>query len=110
MAGKPKKRSRILGGTVEIDGIALAWELASEPGWSPDGFRGARVQISLIRAAGRPLIVQFPYDSKAGDSQRPRIPVVTVEAVTREAMADGWDPESRGRPYHFATTAELEAG
>jgi hypothetical protein len=109
-AKQAKRKKRVLTGTADVDGLGLSWELISEPGWTSDGFRGARVEISLTRAAGRPLIVQFPYDPAAAHPQRPKIPPTIVEAAAREAMTDGWDPESRGRPYHFSTEAKLEAG
>ncbi len=42
--------------------------------------------------------------------QRPKLSVAIVELETRAAMAEGWNPESRGRGVHFIATTALELG
>jgi hypothetical protein len=55
----------------------------------------------------RELILEYPFPNKrAGNGspqipQRPKFSVKTIEADVRRAVAFGWDPLSRGKPFVF---------
>lgn len=91
-----------------VDGLALAWELLSEPQWSNsgDGYIGLRVGVRLVDAATRELIIEYPYprDRRGFNKpvpQRPQISQPMVELSVREAIAAGWDPHSRGKAFIY---------
>ncbi len=99
-----------MAGALEIDGLALAWELVSEPQRTADGRKGLCVSVRRAKGAHRELTIEYPYDKTAYLPQRPRLSASIVEAETRAAMAEGWDPESRGRGVYFMATTALEVG
>lgn len=111
MAGglKSKRRKRTIEGAVMIDDLALQWELVSEPQWSNsgDGYKGLCISVRVAGEARRELILEYPYpEGRDGRPlpvpQRPPVSPKIVEADIRRALADGWDPASRGKAlvYH----------
>lgn len=69
------------------------------------------IHVRVAEGARRELHMEYPAVTpekngytKIGYSPRPGIVASKVEADVREAMAAGWDPESRGKPfvYHLA--------
>jgi hypothetical protein len=110
MHGQKKRRKRSMAGEFEIDGLALAWELVSEPQSTTDGVKGLCVSVRLAEGARRELTIEYPYDPRAFFPQRPKLTAAAVEAETRAAMAQGWNPESRGRAAYFMATTALELG
>lgn len=110
---KPKKRA--LGGVVTVDGIALIWNVKSEPAWgATDGDTGLRLSVMKYdetltrhgeRKAWRELILQFPFERKQRHPSRfPEKPRVTPEMLTagvRLAVEAGWSPHGRGRPFEL---------
>jgi hypothetical protein len=110
MHGQKKRRKRSISGEFEIDGLHLAWELVSEPQWTTDGPKGLCVLVRLARGAHRDLTIEYPYDRATFLPQRPKLTAAIVEAETRAAMAQGWNPESRGRGVHVMATTTLELG
>jgi hypothetical protein len=89
MHGQKKRRKRSLAGALEIDGLALAWELVSEPQWTGEGQKGLCVSVRLAEGAHRELTIEYPYDKTAYLPQRPKLSAAIVEAETRAAMAEG---------------------
>jgi hypothetical protein len=105
MHGQKKRRKRTLDGSIVLDGNTLSWSLLSEPLWSTEhGFVGLRIAVKAEDGAHRELILEYPYPKTKGGSelplpQRPPISGKTVESDTRQAMAAGWDPNSRGKTF-----------
>lgn len=99
-----------MAGEFEIDGLALVWELVSEPQGTTDGPKGLCVSVRLAEGGRRELTIEFPFDRSAYFPQRPRLTAAIVQAETRAAIAEGWNPESRGRGVYFLATTELELG
>lgn len=97
-------------GAFETDGLKLAWELVSEPQWTTDGPKGLCVTVRLAHGSHRDLTIEFPYDRTAFLPQRPKLSAAIVEAETVAAIANGWDPESRGRTILHMATSKLELG
>jgi hypothetical protein len=99
-----------MGGALEIDGFALVWELVSEPQWTTQGAKGLCVSVRMAEGSHRELTIEYPYDKTAFLPHRPKITASVVEAEIRNAIAQGWNPESRGRPTLFMATTMLELG
>jgi hypothetical protein len=103
----PKQRKRSIEATVEIDGFDLRWELRRELQWSAaDGYKGMAISVRLIDGKHRELVLEYPAPPKKTTWQvhlleRPKIVPSAVEADIRQAMAAGWKPASRGRPFAF---------
>jgi hypothetical protein len=106
-----KRRKHQLQGTAQVEGIALVWELISEPQKHPDyGYIGARISVRVEEVARRELIVEFPFPTdKNGDylpvTPRSSFKQVEIDNAVRLATEDGWDPGSRGKAYHFKVPA-----
>ena len=105
MHGQKKRRKRTLDGSIPVDGMTLSWNLLSEPLWSTEhGYVGLRVGVRTEDEAYRELILEYPYPKTKGGSalplpQRPSISAKLIEADVRQAMAAGWDPNSRGKVF-----------
>jgi len=113
--GLKKRRKRTIEGTATMDGIAMTWELTSEPQWSNsgDGYKGMCISVHVANEARRELIIEYPYPTN-GDGrplpvpQRPTITPKIVEASIGEALAAGWDPSSRGKAFVFYPPAQAK--
>jgi hypothetical protein len=106
MHGQKKRRKRTIEGTAAADGLKLVWELLSEPQYSNsgDGRIGLRIGVRVADAATRELIIEYPYPTDSGGlpkpvPQRPPVSQPMVERSINEALAAGWDPSSRGKPF-----------
>ena len=108
MHGQKKRRKRTMEGLLAVDGNKLTWSLVSEPQWSTeDGYIGLRISVQMEDARHRELILEYPFPKKFTGvgapqlPQRPRFSVKTIDANVREAIAAGWEPISRGKPFVF---------
>src|SRR5579862_6037520 len=93
---------------VTIDGFPLIWHLRrEEQRVSDQEWRGIAIHVKVAQLAPRQLIMEYPttVTQKAGwmraEPPRPAVTAAKVEQHIREAMAEGWDPDSRGKPYIF---------
>ena len=91
-----------------VEGVALTWELLSEPQWSNsgDGYIGMCIGVRVSNAARRELIIEYPdpRDRRGLPKpvpQRPEVSQPMVERSVQEALAAGWDPQSRGKASVF---------
>jgi hypothetical protein len=109
---QPRKRN--LSGIVQVDGVALAWHIKSEPAWgTSDGNIGLRLSVMKHdetltrhgeRKAWRELILQFPFEKPRHASRFPEKPKVTPEMLTagvRLAIEAGWSPNARGKAFEL---------
>jgi hypothetical protein len=108
MHGQKKRRKRTMEGLLAVDGNKLMWSLVSEPQWSTeDGYIGLRISVQTEDASHRELVLEYPFPKKFTGvgapqlPQRPKFSVKTIEANVREAIAAGWEPISRGKPFVF---------
>ena len=105
------RAKRSIEATVTIDGRPLVWRLHREQqGSIADGWRGMAIHVRVAEGARRELHMEYPAleTSKKGLTRigidycpRPGIVASKVEAHVREAMAAGWDPDSRGKPFVY---------
>jgi len=97
--------TRQLLGELVVDGTKYSWRLEREPrAVSHLGIVGAVVEI--IAAQGqRSLFLELEnqYDSKNGTPyhRRPKISEAELTEGVRAALAEGWKPFSRGRPFKY---------
>ena len=110
MAGglNSKRKKRSIEGSVVIENVAMHWVLTSEPQWSNsgDGYKGMCFSVKVLGEARRELIIEYPYPKDRNGRplpvpQRPTVTPKLVEGAIREALADGWDPASRGKAFVF---------
>lgn len=113
MHGYKKRRKRQLAGTASLNGVGLTWELISEPQWSNSGggYKGLCVSVKVTDAVRRELLIEYPYPTdtkghKLPVPQRPPLSQSIVEASILQAIAAGWDPESRGKAFVFHAPPE----
>lgn len=99
-----RRRKRDLTGALVVDGFPLRWTLKSEQIWDPSGdHTGLRLSVERSDEAHRELILEYPFrEMPGGKMERPDIKVERLEGDIRRAMAAGWNPKSRGRPFVFA--------
>jgi len=107
------RAKRSIEATVTIEGFSLTWHLHREQQESTaDGWRGMSIHVKVAEIARRELFLEYPaiQTQKAGwirtEPARPAIKAAKVESHIREAMAAGWNPESRGKPFVYEV-AEL---
>lgn len=111
MHGQKKRRKRFLDGFITVDGLRLCWRLLSEPQWTSEhGYKGLCICVRTEDERHRELILEYAFPKKfTGNGspqipQRPRFSVKTIEADVRQAIAAGWEPESRGKTHVFKLT------
>ena len=99
--------TRVLNGEIEVDGEAYRWDLRREPRWcTVDGFQGMLVAVRRSGAGGREALVQFPRPARPSlrgrsHRHRPQVQHADLAEAIRAALARGWDPEARGKPFHL---------
>jgi hypothetical protein len=104
----PPRSKRSIQSDVTIDGIKLLWYLHREQQWfTADGWKGISIHVKVAEGKRRELFLEFPPvgEERPGNTKdapaRVPVPPAMVEAGIREAMAAGWDPESRGQPQFY---------
>lgn len=96
-----QRRKRELTGTLEVDGYPLRWTLKSEQIWSANGDHvGLRLSVERTDENHRELILEYPFQELSGGrTARPDVNVHRLADDVRAAIAEGWKPKSRGRPF-----------
>ena len=102
------RAKRSIQAAVTIDGLPLVWNLHREQQlFTDDGWRGVAIHVRVAVGTRRELHLEYPalLSKKAGylstELVRPTIVASKVAAHIREAMAAGWDPDSRGKPFVY---------
>ena len=96
-----KRRKRELSGALVVDDFPLRWTLKSEQIWSPSGDHvGLRVSVERSDEAHRELVLEYPFrEMPGGKIERPDPDLHRLADDIRAAIAEGWKPKSRGRPF-----------
>jgi hypothetical protein len=102
------RAKRSIQSVVNIDGIDLVWNLHREQHLSTeDGWRGIAIHVKVAQGVRRELHLEYPsimtekMSVLKTDAARPTISAAKVKAHIQQAIAAGWDPESRGKPYVY---------
>jgi len=104
-----KRKKRELSGSLVVEGYPLRWSLKSEQIWSPAGDHvGLRLSVERQDEAHRELVLEYPFQEGSKIS-RPDIDRDRLGKDIRSAMDAGWNPRSRGRPFHFALRLDSDA-
>jgi hypothetical protein len=109
-----RNTKRSIQSSVTIEGVPLVWRLHREQNWTDDEKAvGLAIHVQVVGPVRRELYLEYPAVRKqqngyAGPALtfRPTIAAAKVAAHIREAMAAGWDPASRGKPFVYEV-AEL---
>jgi len=100
-----KRKKRELSGRLEVEGYPLRWVLKSEQIWSPTGDHiGLRLSVEREDEAHRELVLEYLFQ-EGSRIARPEIDRDRLGQDIRRAMEAGWNPKSRGRPFHFMINA-----
>jgi hypothetical protein len=93
---------------IEVNGYRLMWSIRHTPTWRPEG-PGYDGLVLFVESAGgakrRGLVIEYPFQKRERrpKQERERV-IVREEEVAKhveQAMSEGWDPESRGKPAFF---------
>ncbi len=101
------RAKRLIQSEVTIDGFPLIWHLHREQQSTSDGWKGIAIHVRVAEGVRRELSLEYPAVSpqKSGfaitEPARPSILKAKVEEHIRQAIAAGWDPDSRGKPYVY---------
>lgn len=99
---------KTLAGTVDVDGTKYDWELVSEPKLSSDhGWRGMTVSLRE-QGMKREAVLEFPTPKRLIQGLpkgRTQLGDAIVARGVKSALANGWDPASRGKTMHFMVDA-----
>ena len=103
MASKLAKRQ--LTGRVTVDGDDYDWEVYREPRWSSqEGLMGLTLSVTMVDHAHE-LLLEFPNNLTKKHigfyDQRPKIVVANIVEGIKAAIAVGYRPSSRGKPFSF---------
>jgi hypothetical protein len=100
------RAKRSIQSEVTIDGFHLIWNLHREQLMpSGDDWTGMAIHVKVAEGVRRELYLEYPvyYKEQRGvkfvEPPRPTILAAKVEAHIRQAMAAGYDPGSRGKPF-----------
>jgi hypothetical protein len=108
MAHKRKKSRET---EITVNGFALCWRVQRQPVWGDrDGYKGLALSVQRTDAVRRELILEYPYLGRSNwighVPERPKVSQKAIEADIRQAMAAGWDPDSRGKTFAFQVPRE----
>ena len=90
-------------GAVTVDGIEYSWEFRHASRFdSSVGLCGLSVVVCLRPGETRDLIIDFPITTFDPKGKPPKAVLVHhLASAIRSALAAGWEPESRGKPFRF---------
>ena len=109
-----RNTKRAIQSSVTIDGVPLIWRLHREQNWTADEKAvGLAIHVQVVGLVRRELYLEYPVVRRQMNgfsmpalTARPPIAAAKVAEHIREAIAAGWDPESRGKPFVYEV-AEL---
>ena len=109
-----RNTKRSIQSSVTIDGVPLIWRLHREQNWTDDlNPVGLAIHVEVVGLVRRELYLEYPAVRKQQNGYATpvltiRQPIVAAKVANhiREAIAAGWDPESRGKPFVYEV-AEL---
>ena len=93
-----------------IEGLRLIWHLHREQQWCGEFWKGVAIHVKVAEGTHRELFLEYP-PAKTKNTGWTRVDPIQqtispkkVESHIKEAIAAGWNPVSRGRPFVFQTT------
>jgi hypothetical protein len=109
-----RNTKRAIQASLTIKGVPLIWRLHREQNWSTDEKAvGLAIHVQVVGLVRRELYLEYPVVRRQMNgysmpalTARPPVSAAKVAEHIREAIAAGWDPESRGKPFVYEV-AEL---
>lgn len=96
------KAKRSMEDVAKVDGVAYRWHIHREPQWaSVDGAKGLCIAVQHEENPQKTLLLEYPFPKPSRHAQRPKVSKQDVALQIAKAIADGWEPESRGKPYTY---------
>jgi hypothetical protein len=89
-----------------VGGTEYSWHVERYPRQTSEGFKGICVHVQVANQDGRLLVIEFPFEERDHRTmphhQRPTPSKRAMTVHIGGAIAAGWKPESRGRPFVYA--------
>jgi hypothetical protein len=101
------RAKRSIEADVVVDGFSLKWHLHREQEWSAEGGKGVSIHVKATKGTFRELFLEYPpvKTQKPGwirvEPVQQHIQPKRIEGHIRLAMAAGWNPDSRGKPFVY---------
>lgn len=94
-------------GEFKVNGVRFAWEVKRYAGMrnADSNYRGLVARVRLAKGVFRELVIEFHPSSYPGQvaASGSHLEARLIE-FTQEAIASGWRPESRGKPFRLEVT------
>ncbi len=92
--------------TIELNNTIYKWWVSRQPQWChEDGWQGVQISVELAKEPKKILLLQLPFEISSRRStpqkQRPKIQPKQVVNYITQAIEDGWQPNSRGKPFRY---------
>jgi hypothetical protein len=105
------RAKRSIHAAVIIEGVSLVWHLHREQQFTADERKGVSIHVKAAEGTFRELFLEYPVvmTQKRGIRTEPlqqHIQPKRIEGHIRLAIAAGWNPSSRGKPFVYQV-AEL---
>jgi hypothetical protein len=103
----PGEEREMKGGSVNVDSEEYSWEIHRQPTWVTSGgprLLGLALKVMPETPKTRKLILEFEISRghrNMPQHQRFRVPDIRIAQCIREALAAGYEPESRGKAFRF---------
>jgi hypothetical protein len=95
-----------------VEGEELQWQIARPGGSSNmyENYRGLAVELVAEPGRTKPLRLEFPFRTfRWSMPNQKREFEVLLEKLVREALAKGWHPHKRGKPFVYEVNNEAAA-
>ena len=98
---------------ITVDEVSYRWHIHHEPYFSTDfGWRGLTIHVELnVEKVHRPLLLEYPTTERKKvtfEANRQKSPVLEsqLREYIREAIENGWRPDSRGKAFDYVIAGE----
>jgi len=97
--------------SITVAGHELVWSVRHWPRWTAEsGLIGMSIEVVPVGPPKQRLIIEFPGGSVTAhrmspERARPKVSSKHIICIAQSALAAGWSPESRGKPFVFAVEA-----
>jgi hypothetical protein len=89
---------------ITVAGHKLTWSVRHWPKWTAAGLLGMSVEVVPVGSPKQRLIIEFPRGSvrahrMSPERARPKVTSDQIAELAQSALAAGWSPDSRGKPF-----------
>lgn len=91
--------------SLNVNDREYGFSVVDHPKWTSDGWRGLVIEVQSFTGSHHLLVIQFPMEFSHRRStpqrQRPKVNLQDLRLAIQGALEAGWEPESRGKPFHY---------